>query len=397
MKARDELLAKTRQRMKEQSSKWEADPNEFKVPKLQKGQESKFKFFVLAPVEAGDTVAGGVQASVGMDNWCVQVGDHWVDKRPYPCPRIYDNGDECPLCKMGFDLYKEAKDSASEDSLKAIMRDWMPQTKWWVNIYFPSNKNTPEELRDTVKWFALPKTPYSKMEACINADDVGDEDDPSAFGVFWYADENCTIPGGYLFSLEACEKGGWNDYSASKFIYGQGQVPLAVKKGTSDPDDTKIQEILGRRHDLMAKLPKRDVGALQELLKKKLGRVGTEESGFDNETKPAPTPKTVVVQKQPIASVQKPVAKPAPKPVVVEEEVEEEVAPPPPKVARPAPVVVEEEVEEEAEEVAPPPPKAKLPLKKPVAKPVEVPASDAEDAEDQEVLDIMSQIKARKK
>lgn len=277
MASTDQMLKKMRERMKG-GKKFKRDPNEWRPEKASPGESLVYKFRVLPPLEKGDTCASGT-ASRTMDYWCNSVGTHWIDNRPHECPRVHDE-EECPVCKLGFDLMKEEDDPKVRS---AIAKKYLPQEKYVVNIYFDErDKTIPEELRGTVKWWAAPKSVLDIWEAAMmREDDGGDPDRPQAFGPFWLTgvEEFDNNQGGYTFMLEVERQGEWNSYKTSRFLANTLR-PLA-QDAEGNPDSEKIQDILDRRHDLYSKFRAREMDKLNEITARLKGEEPP--SGFDSD------------------------------------------------------------------------------------------------------------------
>ncbi len=316
------------------------DPHEFKPGK----PPGKFKFFVLPPLGKGDKCATGT-CTATMEDFYVTHGEHWIDKRPYACPRVVDE-DECSLCTVGFELLQEAKEAGADKKKRSeIAKIWLPRQTWIANIFFPAVKPNPEELHNKVMYYKVPKTIFDKFDECLCKDEIEDPDDPNAFGIFFYADDDCEIPGGYPFVLKSVEKpGGFPDYGASKFLHTK--TPLVVTK-SGKPATKVIEKIMGMRHDIWGKVAPRDHKVLMDIVNKKLGKI--EDDEFEEEEKAVAEP--------------------------VEDEEEETTA-----------VVVEDE---EEEETAPPPAKKKLPKRvckegSPKPEPEPEPEAGDEDGDDED-------------
>ena len=271
MPSRKELLDKIRAKIAARKGGGsQKDPDEWRPPKVGPNDTFKAKAFVLPPYAKGDELAGG-EAETSMDEvFFIQTGLHWINKRPYPCPRVFDN-DDCPMCNLGFKLFQETSD---KDARKEIARNYLPNTKYAVNLYFPDTKTNPEELRGKVVYFNAPKTIYDIMEDCIiKDDDGGDPDDPQAWGEFYKPDA------AYPLIIEIKHKGGFNDYSMSKFL------PKAQAIAKSEKD---LEAILAQRHELAKKFPERTKKNLETLSSKideLLGRSSSDDddSGFDHD------------------------------------------------------------------------------------------------------------------
>jgi hypothetical protein len=247
---RNAALEEVRRKMREKKGGRARDPMQYIPPQVKENETFKLKFYVLPPLQVDDQCASG-QASRTMDLWYVMAGTHWINQKPYECPRIHD-GKECAFCQLGFDLLKDTDD---EDTRKNIIKTYFPKQSWAVNIYFPPFESTPVELRGKVMWYALQKTVYDIMESTIMRDASNDEQDPQAYGLFYDPND------AYTFQLEVKHQGDYNDYKSSKFLPAS-KGPM-IKKG-NEPDDTKIAEILNQRHDLFTKFAPRDAAKLAE-------------------------------------------------------------------------------------------------------------------------------------
>lgn len=302
------------------------DPHEFRPPKAKDGEELNYRFFVLPPLTKGDKCAGGT-ATGTMDTFFLKNGVHWINQKPYPCPRLI-SGDDCPLCTTGFDLLRDESD---KEVRKKIARTWLSQSLYTVNIYFPNIKTNPEDVRGKVKFFNSQKTIFDTWYACLMREDPGDVVDPKAFGVFF--DEYAA----YIYQLEISKNGEWNNYKTSKFLASANRMPIVCNE-KREPIDQRIHEVLAQRHDLFQKIGKPDLNQLNKLakhlrhgtpiddeeqeevseeqLEQLAGQVAAEvappvsaKPAARQATKPAPT-----------KSAAKPAARPAPPPVVEEVE-----------------------------------------------------------------------------
>lgn len=247
---RNAALEEVRRKMREKKGGRARDPMQYVPPQVKENEILKLKFYVLNPLQQGDQCASG-QASRTMDLWYVMAGTHWINQKPYECPRIHD-GKECSFCQLGFDLLKDTDD---EDTRKNIVKTYFPKQSWAVNIYFPPFESTPVELRGKVMWYAMQKTVYDIMESTIMRDASKDTDDPQAFGLFYDPND------AYLFQLEVKRQGDYNEYKSSKFL-PTTKGPM-IKKG-NEADDAKIAEVLNQRHDLFTKFAPRDAAKLAE-------------------------------------------------------------------------------------------------------------------------------------
>lgn len=270
------MLQKLREKMTQRKGGSKRDPGEWKPPQVQAGEEFKAKAFILPGVEVGEACSSG-KAQVGMDGlFFVQVGDHWIDKKRYPCPRIYDN-DECPYCQLGFNLLNETEDKKARSD---ISKAYLPRTQYVANLFFPDVKSNPEELRGQVKFVALPKTIFDKLEECIQQDSAGDDpDDPKPWGIFYDPQD------AYPLSLVINRKGDYNNYTDSKLLAnGRGKIAATQKE---------IAEVLAQRHDIPAKYPERSPEnrkALQAFVDALLNGTteATQGGGFDTDEAAVP-------------------------------------------------------------------------------------------------------------
>lgn len=300
---RNEALEEVRRRMQKKSGGgFTKDPMQFSPKQVKDGETAKYKFYVLPPLEQGDACATG-KASKTMDLWYVTVGTHWINRRPYECPRHHDDAN-CPYCQLGFDLLKDCDD---QDSKRNIISNYLAKSSHVVNIYFPPLESNPPELRGKVMWYSLPKAAFDAMEKAIMHDgSAEDSDDPVAYGLFYDPND------AYVFQLEVNHKGGFNEYSASKFLV-KTKGPIARKQDGS-ADQVAIDKLLAVRHDIFTKYPARDANVLQakvdEVLRGKNGddqepetRVAPKvEHKAQPTTQRAPAPATTkVVREEPLA------------------------------------------------------------------------------------------------
>ena len=262
-----------------------ADPTEFRVPKST-GDILKFRFFILPPMKHGEPCTGPAGASTAgysgpdMDYFYVPYGSHWVQSRPYTCPRVISEDTvDCKMCSTGFSLFKELKGQGVSGpdikaQMRAIARQWLPISSFMVNIYFPPSQINPEELHNKVMWFRASKTVWQHWSDALNRDDLGDPEDPQAFGAFF--DEEAA----FLYELQVGRSGEWNEYKTSKFIVGsKGARPIAVKSDGS-PDWGAIKRIMGQRHDLYQKIEPVVEGAMDRLAGL---MVNGDDTGFDQD------------------------------------------------------------------------------------------------------------------
>lgn len=245
---RSTMLKKLRERLLKKKGGFRRDPNEWRAPQVKPGEEFKAKAFILPPLDKGETCSSGT-AEYGMDGlFFVQVGDHWINRKKYPCPRVYDN-DKCPYCELGFNLLGETDDKSARSE---ISRAYLPRTQYVVNLWFPDVQTNPEDLRGQVKYYALPKTIFDKLEECIQLDDAGDDpDEPQPWGIFYEPQD------AYPLSVKIVRKGDFNDYTKTQL--------LATARGKIAKNQKEIDAILAQRHDIPAKYPERSSENLRAL------------------------------------------------------------------------------------------------------------------------------------
>lgn len=272
---RDAQLAEVRKRMMAKKSGRQRDPLEFRPPSVQSGQpELKLKFIVLPPLSQGEVCAGG-KASKSMDLWYIPVGTHWINNKPYECPRVHDN-EECDYCQLGFDLLKDTED---EQMRKDIIKVYMPRTASAINVYFPHYSSNPEEVRGKVMWYAAQKTVFDVMSKTLMRDASKDDQDPQAYGFFYLPEDS------YVFQLAINHKGGFNDYTSSKFLPNTKGPMIKKKDGTID--QAEIDAVLAQRHDLYTKYAVRDGAVLSKLSKAALNGAPDREEVAEQESRPA--------------------------------------------------------------------------------------------------------------
>lgn len=257
------------------------DPDEFRPPKADSTTDPvKFRFFILPPIMAGEKLKSGVVGDdQGMEHFFLPHANHWINDRPHPCPRVWvgEGSGDCAICQTGFDLLKEEKD---EETRKNIVRQWMPNTYYMVNIYFTNSKMNPEDLRGKVKFYNAPKTLFDVWSATLMKDDAGDPEDPEAFGVFF--DENAA----FLFQLEVLKHGRNNSYKTSKFVANNGEPQPMLK------EESKLPTLLKLRHNLFEKVEKPDTTKIEKLARTMLdGDDLDDDGGFDEDESAEKKPK----------------------------------------------------------------------------------------------------------
>lgn len=272
------------------------DPDEFRVPKVT-DKSLKYRFFVLPPILAGDKTKDGT-AKTSMDNFFVTHGEHWINNKPYACPRVINN-EECELCSTGFELLKRAKaDNKPKQVSEAIRKQWMPSTSYYINVLFTHFKHNPDELKGQVKYYKAPKTVLDIFVAALSRDDSGDDEDPQAYGIFF--DENKA----FAFELEAVKDGSYNGYKSSKFIANNGIAVPIVRLESGEPDKAAIKKALENRIDIITKLDKPDQGKISRLASTILNGDDEDEQpssgGFDDDETISVKTETKATKKKPL-------------------------------------------------------------------------------------------------
>lgn len=259
------------------------DPTEFQAPQVREGT-IKYKVFILPSLNEGEPCASGVATQTSDSPFHIVDAVHWVDRKPYPCPRS-SPGNRCPMCDAGFTLLRELKDSGikDEDKSKAIKKQWLPSTKYLVNLYFPPIAPNPEELHGKVLWYGAPQTLMNIWRDTLMREDAGDDpDEPEAYGVFF--DEFSS----YMFNLNLTpgSRPGWNEYKTSRFG-GKVKVPLVMTKDKK-ADREAIQRVMNLRHDLFTKRQDYDMEQITSLVNRLLHG---DDSGFDVDEVKSAAPK----------------------------------------------------------------------------------------------------------
>lgn len=247
-------IEKIRRKMAAKVDGRRSDPFEFRPPKAKSEEVLKYRFYILPDLVKGDKVNGGL-ASCDMDTFVVKHGQHWVNNKPHPCPRLF-NDEECEMCQAGFDALAEIPKS-DKAKRQAVVRQFLSSSVFAGNIYFPPIDPNPEELRGRVCWYNAPKQVFDMWYAALNRNDGGDADDPEAHGVIY------NPYGAFLFQLVAKKGGDYNEYKASKFIAAAGAHPIVMVGGK--PDEAAIQKILDSRHDLFTKIEVPDPQKIHQL------------------------------------------------------------------------------------------------------------------------------------
>lgn len=272
---KQKLLQKLRERSLSQNSgaKWSKDPKEWK-PEQPKSpdEESVYRFYVLPHYNVGDVIDGNHEVTQedvdATHGWYFYThGYHWINNRRLECPRLHDQ-ERCPICDIGFNLMRTLPDD--KVARRKVAKNYLPSTKFAVNIYFPDNDKSPEDLRGKVMWTSVPKTVFDRFEACIHRDNAGDEDDPKAYGLFFDLDA-C-----YEFKMIVRLKGGYSTYEDSRF--------LPNTRGAILTDSKERQEVLKQRSLLHSKFASRDADQLTKIANQILNgdsSMNDEPGGFD--------------------------------------------------------------------------------------------------------------------
>lgn len=348
--SRDEILARMRQRQDEKASS-RGDKLQWKPPQVKEGQESIFKVVVLPPLFKGDKCIGKDNEKMicpeDWEYWYFQHGEHYINRRPYPCPRAYNPNVDCPLCSVGFDLMSNVYDKAVRS---AIAKEWLSRSSFSANVYFLPNKNS-DDLSGKVMWWNVPVKIVGLIDKALKMDDSGDdEDNPQPFG--YVLDPEACFP--ILIKIKS--KSDNNTYEDSAMF----------TKPRSLGDADEIASILSNRVYVPSRLGVVDIDMLKKLADEKLANIETKSKGgfseeigdTKNEAKVS-VAKPVVVDDDEVSKPAKSVksesvkpesAKPKPKPKVVDDD--DEVAKvKPDKSAKPAKSVDADDDDEVAKPV----------------------------------------------
>ena len=270
-------LGKMRDGLRKQINARKQDPTEFVPAKPKDKEELKYRVFILPPLIKGDKCHGGI-ASETMETYSLKNGVHYVNKKPYPCPRTI-TGDDCPMCQTGFDL---AKDLPTKEERAAIFKVCMPSNEFLVNLYFPPISPNPEELHNKVLWYGAPKTIYDMWYEASFRENFGDALDPQAYGAF-FDEENALI-----FNLIVkVGNGGFNDYKSSKFSPQLNNDRSDLQFVPIAKNSESIQAILDKRIDLYTKITQPDYDSLNKLVSSMLNGG---DSGYDHDEAPPKAP-----------------------------------------------------------------------------------------------------------
>jgi len=272
-------VAAIRKKIKDSMSGKFNDPDEFRPEKAKSTTEpTKYRFFILPPLIEGEKLKNGT-VTRGMDSqFFVAHGNHWVNDKPYPCPRI-GSSERCPICDFGFELLKDDKIKNDDAKRQAVIKQWMPTQYYMMNIFFPNVKENPEDLRNRVMFYNAPKTVIDVCTACLMRDDAGDPESPEAFGVFF--DEN----NAFLFELQVLKQGRNNSYKTSKFL----SSPRAIVRNPDNSANPKaIAAALALRHDLYSKIETPNMDKIKKIFEvMQNGDDSPSDGGFDDdENKP---------------------------------------------------------------------------------------------------------------
>ena len=255
-----EILAKMRKKQQEVTGS--KDPFEWRAPKTGKEDKHEFRVIILPPLSAGDKCSTG-EATTSMDMYFLQHGHHYINNKKVECPRVHIENGSCPFCEMGFDLMSETDD---KEVRRKIAKEWLSQQGWAVNIYFLDTDKNPENLRGKVMWWSMPKTVWKLCEETLKSNDAGDEEEPKAYGLFFYEEE------AFPLNIIVTHKNDNNSYDLVKF---SGKARRLAK------EDSDMQKILNARHDLFTKFGKRDIEVLKKLFDQKVNSSTDNQSEFD--------------------------------------------------------------------------------------------------------------------
>lgn len=267
-----------RQRLKQSQAGKFTDPDQFKPDKAKSATEAiKYRFFILPPLLKGDELKSG-PVKKSMEQFFIAHANHWINDRPYPCPRVWDGDDTCKICEFGFDLLRDEANQKNEDKRRKIVKQWMPTTYYAVNIFFTGWKGNPEELRNKVKWFNAPKTCFDHWTSAIMKDDMGDPEDPEAFGIFY--NESAA----FVYELAVLKQGRQNSYKTSKFLPNAGKTVPMIKDKEGKPHKEGIPKLLRLRHNLWTKIETPDLAKIDKVFAiLTVGDDSADDGGFDKD------------------------------------------------------------------------------------------------------------------
>lgn len=272
-------IAAIRNKLRKQMSGKYSDPDEFRPPKAENTTDPlKFRFYILPPLLEGDKLKSGT-VTKSMDHFFIAHANHWINDKPHPCPRVWDES-ECPICKFGFDLLRDEKD---EDRRKSIVKQWMPNTYYMVNIYFTNSKHNPEDLRGKVRFYNAPKTCFDLWTSTLYKDGPGDPEEPEAYGVFF--DENAA----FVFQLEVLKQGRNNSYRTSHFLANDGNAAPMVRDKDGSANKKGIEALLKLRINLWEKLEQPDPEKIEKLARVMIDGDDLDSSGFDHDEESKPS------------------------------------------------------------------------------------------------------------
>lgn len=243
---RQKLLEEMRKRMGEKVNKYQKDPLEFRPPVMEQGKSRDYYFHVLPLVE--DEV-----------EFFYKNGAHFINNRYIQCPRAHDTVDadgrsvECPCCQLGFDLMEGQDDKTVRSK---IAKKFLPQQKYAMNILFTDDEVN-GDLRGKVMWYNAPSSVWTKMKDALLRNDPGsNKHKPLAFGIF------TDVNNSYIFNLNVCEKGEYNNYDKSEFL------------GDKTWEIANAEQVLAARPSIKDKFPKPDITALADYATKQLSDSG---------------------------------------------------------------------------------------------------------------------------
>ena len=247
-----------RKKLKQSQAGKFTDPDQFKPDKgKSKTDAIKYRFFILPPISKGDELKSGI-VKKSMEQFFVQHANHWINDRPYACPRVWEGDDTCKICDFGFDLLRE-EENKEEERRRKIVKQWMPTTYNAVNIYFTNWKGNPEELRNKVKWYNSPQTCFAHWSSAMMKENAGDPEDPEAYGVFF--DENA----GFVYELQVLLQGRQNSYKTSKFLPNGGKGVPMVKNKDGSAKEESLAILLRLRHNLWDKIDTPDIAKIDKV------------------------------------------------------------------------------------------------------------------------------------
>lgn len=103
-----------------------------------------------------------------MEYFFYLVGRHYIDKKPYNCPRVTDMlGDECPICERASELLKRTSKADI-----AAGKDMLPRKQYWMNILVRKSGKTTDFEGPFI--YTPGVTVFDDITALVRDPDYGD-------------------------------------------------------------------------------------------------------------------------------------------------------------------------------------------------------------------------------